>query len=251
LIEDDILNNRRMKQIIDKCEVIFHCAAQTPTQHFVGASHIFEQNNHWGTAVLADCLQVAKENKCVVNLSTLAVYGDCEIRSLDQQPNPTDFYGISKVRSERQIENLADNSFHKVVNVRIPIVFGYSKNLRIDQVINRIVFDAKMSKRVQVFGNHTIEYPHIYMRDLIAFLASCIYRDFDSFTVIPEAQSIAVVSLIGELEERVPDLETVFVDQGAYASKVGLHKKVETISIPRVRDSLGSQLSEFLGSFII
>jgi len=251
LIEDDILNNRSLQAAIDECEVIFHCAAQTPIRSFVGASHIFEQNNHWGSSVLVDCVQFCSSPKYVINLSTLAVFGDVEIVSLDQQPNPSDYYGISKLRAERQLERLTASECHKVLNVRSPIIFGYSKNLRVDQFINRMIFDAKMRGRVQIFGNNTAATPHIYLKNLVSFLISCIHKNFENFTVVPDVQNLSPAEVLNELEIQLPDLETVFVDQGAYTSNLQLNMDVKTENTPDVRNLLSRQISEFLGSFII
>lgn len=250
LIEDDVLNSRALVRAVASADIIFHLAAQTPTQNFLGSSHIFEQNNHWGTASVVEAVKRSHGNKRIINLSTLAVYGHCHIEKIDQHPKPQDPYSISKLRGESHIFELLDFQRHTFINVRCPIVFGYSKNLRIDQAVNRMVFDAKMRGRIQIFGDSSINAPHIYIKQLVETLQVLALSSETGTTVIPAATSISGLEIFEHLQSKIPELEAVFVDQGAYSSEVKLSEEVETVSGSSTPLQLGSQLSEFLGSFI-
>ena len=250
LVEDDVLNARALLRAVASADIIFHLAAQTPTQNFLGSSHIFEQNNHWGTASIVDAIKRSHSTKRVINLSTLAVYGHCDIEKIDQRPKPEDPYTISKLRGESHIFELSDFQQHTFLNVRCPIVFGYSKNLRIDQAVNRIVFDAKMRGRIQIFGDSSINAPHIYIKQLIDTLQALALSSETGKTVIPAATSISGLEIYEHLQSKISGLEAVFVDQGAYSSEVKLSEEVETVSGPSEPSQLESQLSEFLDSFI-
>ena len=250
LIEDDILNSRALGKAVSSADIIFHLAAQTPTQNFLGSSHIFEQTNHWGTASLVEAVKRNPGNKRLINLSSLAVYGQCNIEKIDQQPKPEDPYTISKLRGESHVFELLDFQNHSFINVRCPIVFGYSKNLRIDQAVNRMVFDAKMRGRIQIFGDSSINAPHIYIKQLVDTLMALALSSETGATVIPASTSISGLEIFENLQLKIPGLEAVFVDQAAYTSEIKLSEEVETFSGPSQPSQLRSQLSEFLDSFI-
>lgn len=250
LEEDDILNQRALAKAVSKADVIYHLAAQTPTDNFVGSSHIFEQNNHWGTACLIEALRLSEGAKRVIHVSTLAVYGEGSIKTLEQIPNPTDPYGISKLRGEKQIFQLHDESRHSFLNVRSPIVFGYSKNLRVDQAVNRMVFDAKMRGRVQILGDSSANAPHIYINDLVMLLQSLGDSSLTGLSLIPTAISLSAHEVFESLQSEINGLEAIYVDQSTYASEIQLLDTVDTYAGPISTCSLKSQLSEFLEAFI-
>lgn len=252
LVEDDLLNGRALSAIVAKQDAIFHCAAQTPTQNFTSVSHIFEQNNHWGTASLVDAISSCDSPKRLINLSTLAVYGSGLIKDVNQELRPDDSYSVSKARAEKQILRLTDCTEHSVVNVRSPIVFGYSKNLRIDQMINRMIFDAKMRGRVQVFGGSDISLPHIYIKDLISLLVSFLDDLPQSLNVIPTPQQLSVWDVLGLLETNAEEhVDAVFVDQNVYRRSLEIDASVPTILSSRPKLALSDQVAEFLDQFII
>ena len=250
LEENDILNTRALEKIVAPADLIFHLAAQTPTQNFLGSSHIFEQNNHWGTASVVEAIKYTERGKRLINLSTLGVYGTRHISFPEQDTRPHDPYSISKLRAEAQIFELQDFEKHSYVNVRCPIVFGYSKNLRIDQAINRMVFDAKMRRRVQIFGDSPINTPHIYMKDLIENLISIGFSELTDTTIIPAFQTISAHQVFENLQDKIDGLEAIFVDQAAYPSEVQIPEGLNTYNAVQETDSLANQLSEFLTSFI-
>lgn len=250
LIEDDILNTRALDRAIAQNDVIYHCAAQTPTQNFFGASHVFEQNNQWGTACVVDGIAKSTSPKLLVNLSSLVIFGNQDLTSSLQTPTPNDVYSISKYRAEKQLERLAENAKARVINIRSPIVFGYSKNLRIDQTINRMVFDARMKGRVQVFGGSEYPVPHIYMPDLISLLSSITSYEGKTRDIIPNPQMISVENVYQALVACIDNLEITLVDQGAYSLTPHFSSQVATYPTERLRRSLEEQVEEFIHSFI-
>jgi UDP-glucose 4-epimerase len=252
LVEDDLLNGRALSEVVAKHDVIFHCAAQTPTQNFASASHIFEQNNHWGTASLVDAISGSDSPKRLINLSTLAVYGSGLIEDLNQELRPDDAYSLSKVRAEKQLLRLVDDTEHTVVNVRSPVVFGYSKNLRIDQMINRMIFDARMRGRVQVFGGADVSLPHVYIRDLVSLLISLLDGLPQYLNVIPTPQQLSVRDVLGLLEANSEErVDAVFVDQNVYRKSLKIGEGVPTILSNRPKMELADQIAEFLDQFIV
>lgn len=64
--------------------------------------------------------------KQFIFLSSMIVYGDatnaCFIMA-DTIPNPTNFYGNSKIQAENKLAELADEVF-MVANVRPPMIYG-------------------------------------------------------------------------------------------------------------------------------
>ena len=66
--------------------------------------------------------------------------------------NPKTFYGISKMHGEEHVNGLRGSDI-KVYVLRLGNVFGYSKSMRFDSVINKFMFEANFTKRLRINGD--------------------------------------------------------------------------------------------------
>ncbi len=100
--------------------------------HLSGIVHLREKKNmeslyykvNYKLAV--EVAQRAKQSqvKQFIFMSTVAVFGASEGRiTMNTLPNPTTYYGKSKLVAEQEINKLQDKDFHVVI-VRPPIVYG-------------------------------------------------------------------------------------------------------------------------------
>ena len=115
-------------------------------------AHYFEQINNWGVAAVAEAVRHAGGTKKVIYLSSMAVYGPGEIRSVAQEPAPYTYYAVSKLRGERHIEFYFTRN---IIIVRSPSVVGYSKAFRVESGFNRLVFDAVLRNVMLHEEQHT------------------------------------------------------------------------------------------------
>jgi UDP-glucose 4-epimerase len=151
LVVGDILDLRKMKRILQDVDAVFHLAARVSTPFANIDADFHEQVNHWGTAELASAVEESNVKKFIFTSST-SVYGASgDFIDERQEPDPKTFYGISKYRGEEHVKRLMKK--HNALILRCANVYGYSRSMRFDAVINRFMFDANFTKRIQIHGN--------------------------------------------------------------------------------------------------
>jgi UDP-glucose 4-epimerase len=77
------------------------------------------------------------------------------VQSTDHPRVPSSFYGLSKMRGEDHVLRLMEKI--PVQLVRCANVYGYSKNLRFETLVNQFVFDAHFTNRVSIHGDPGIQ----------------------------------------------------------------------------------------------
>lgn len=172
LVEGDILNAELVDQLVNNHETIVHLAAQVDSETNLLPHHLYEQTNNWGTANLVDRIRQASSPKRLVNLSTLQIFGSGEVNIDNDSPNPISAYAISKARGERHLGRLTTNQHqhHSYVNLRLPMIFGYSKNFRVESPINRLVFDAQFGKSIRLIASEKLRCPQLGIDDAIDYI---------------------------------------------------------------------------------
>ena len=209
-IQADILDSRSLKSCMAGMDIVIHLAAKVEAPFADQNAHDFEQTNHWGTAEIvytAEELGIGR----LLYLSSQAVYGEGEIRNSEHPRVPSSFYGLSKMRGEEHVLRLMDKM--PVQIVRCANVYGYSKNLRFETLVNQFVFDAHFTRRVAVHGDPGHTMTHISLYRLVEVLARMVRRDLPSGVYNLSHRQMATGELVEALRELYPDLETIFVDQ--------------------------------------
>lgn len=209
-IQADILDSRSLKSCMAGMDVVIHLAAKVEAPFADQNAHDFEQTNHWGTAEIvytAEELGIGR----LLYLSSQAVYGEGDVRDSEHPRVPSSFYGLSKMRGEDHVLRLMDKL--PVQIVRCANVYGYSKNLRFETLVNQFVFDAHFTRRVAVHGDPGHTMTHISLYRLVEVLARMVRRDLPSGVYNLSHRQMATGELVEALRELYPDLETIFVDQ--------------------------------------
>ena len=144
-IHGDILDIRKLKKVLKDVDVVCHLAARVTTPFANIDAHFFEQVNHWGTAELVSAIEESDIDKFLY-LSSTSVYGATEeLIGEGSEASPKTFYGISKLRGEEQCRRLLKKMNAYII--RAANVYGYSRSMRFDAVINRFVFDANFTNQ--------------------------------------------------------------------------------------------------------
>ena len=217
LAEMDVLNTNALAPLLDPCDFIFHCAAATPNNQLFHTAHSFSQTNNYGTASVVEAVMRSDTKKTLVNLSTLWAMRDFR----DGPAQPFDlskyYYGISKEKGEKQLAVLSTSREHRYINVRCPNVFGYSKNLRLDSIINQMVFSATAYNYLSIESEIRTPVPYIYISALITLLLDLLSDDEeDSRLIIPQPLNIDHFDVLKYLELKIPHLQFTLVDQAEY-----------------------------------
>jgi len=219
-IQADILDSRSLKSCMAGMDIVIHLAARVETPFADQNAHDFEQTNHWGTAEVvytAEELGIGR----LIYLSSQGVYGQGDIEDAAQPRAPSSFYGLSKMRGEEHVLRLGDKLPVQVL--RCANVYGYSKNLRFETLVNQFVFDAHFTGRVSVHGDPGHTMTHISLHRLVEVLARIIKRDMPSGAYNLAHRRMATGDLVEALRELYPDLETIFVDQHIPLQDLTIH----------------------------
>lgn len=150
-VRADLLDTITLRREVERADAIVHLAAKvtTPFDHADALS--MDQVNHWGTAELSYAVERCLPKR-IVYASSLAVYGHSDLVGTATAPTaPVTAYGRSKLAGEAMIQRLADRA--TVCIARLANVYGYSRSMRFDAVVNRMCFDAAMFGRVSIEGN--------------------------------------------------------------------------------------------------
>jgi UDP-glucose 4-epimerase len=249
-VKGELLDSRSLRKVLKGVDVVYHLAAKVTTPFAVSDSHAYEQVNHWGTAELVYAVEEIASVKKFIYVSSSGVYGSTE-EAVDEttEPNPKTFYAISKFRGEEHVRRLMDKMDTYIF--RCGNVYGYSKSMRFDSVINKFTFEANFNKIVTVQGNGKQSRSFINI-DLVAkALNNLLSSNLPSGTYNLVERSIRVFDIVDDLKQLVPELEFIFINQHLklHELKVRPNTLVNSslgISNPK---SLKEELKEFLSRF--
>ena len=210
-VRGDILDTRQLNRLMKDVDVVVHLAAIVTTPFANTDPHFYEQVNHWGTAEVVYAAEESDLSKFVY-LSSTSVYGASEnVADESTTPAPSTFYGISKLRGEEHVHRLAEKK--TAINIRGGNVYGYSKSMRFDAVINRFMFDANFTNRLQINGNGKQSRAFIHVDYLCHALAQVITKDVDSGTYNLVDKNLQILDIVDVLREMYPTLEFLFTNQ--------------------------------------
>lgn len=209
-INGDILDTRRLKQALKDIDVVYHLAARVTTPFADAEFHGLEQVNHWGSAELSYALE-EQPIKRVIYLSSTSVYGSAEDVDLETVPTPVTAYGISKLNGERMLARLSDRM--DVYILRCANVYGYSRSMRFDAVINRFLFEAHFNGRISIQGSGTQKRAFIHINHVAQMLAQCAAPGLAPGCYNLVERNLSVGEIATALTEIYPQLERIYLEQ--------------------------------------
>lgn len=234
-VEGDILDSRKISNLLKDIDVVYHLAAKVSTPFSDQTPQVFEQTNNWGTAELVYAVEKSKVSRFIF-LSSVAVYGASEdYVDVDSPLNPKTFYGISKMRAEEHITRL----FEKIPAfiIRCGNVYGYSKSMRFDAVINRFMFDSNFKGQITVNGDGEQFRSFIHI-DKVSHILAGLITYTPPINIFNLADTVISINEIkSTLQEIYPDLDVLYTNQHlklreikvkAYPQINGLYKLPKT-----------------------
>jgi UDP-glucose 4-epimerase len=171
-------------------------------------------------------------------MSSASVYGaSTEAATTLTAPNPKTFYGISKLKGEKHVERLRDKK--QVSIVRCANVYGYSKSMRFDAVINRFVLWARNHGRITINGSGEQGRAFAHIGRVVDFLEKLIFKESWALRYNLSDRNLTVNDIAYALKEILPDLEMLYVDQ-----QLSL-RQIQLAEDPNVKALIGAVPASF------
>src|SRR6267143_3469897 len=171
--------------------------------------------NHLASVRLAEQAKAAGVRRFAF-ASSCSNYGAAGDEPVDEQAelNPVTAYGESKVRVERDVSRLADDSFSPTF-LRCATAYGVSPRLRFDIVLNNLVAWAFTSGKVFLKSDGTPWRPIVHIEDISrAFLAvlsaprEVVHAQ--AFNVVRNDQNYRIREIAEIVQKTVPGCEIAF-----------------------------------------
>ena len=226
-VHGEILDSRKLRQVLKNIDVVYHLAARVTTPFANLDGHVFEQINHWGTAELVYALE---ENpvKQVIFLSTTAVYGNTSEPAVEEtQTNPDSFYSISKFRAEQHIQRLFNKA--NTLILRLGNVYGYSKSMRFDAAINRLMFDAHYTGRITINGTGKQLRSFIHINKVTNILTQILQKNIPSGTYNLSDKNLTILDISEALNAVYPGLESFFINQNYAGHDLQIERELKLL----------------------
>jgi len=210
-IQGDILDSRLLHKTLDGIDFVYHLAAKVTTPFANTDPHFYEQINHWGTAELVYAIEKNPVKK-LFHLSSTSVYGSSDqLVNETSNLNPRTFYGVSKMRAEKHVQRLVDQD--RAIIIRSGNVYGYSKSMRFDAVINKFAFETNFHKKITIQGSGKQNRAFIHVNDLVHDLGLLLTNNVAADVYNLVSKNLSILELVDVFKEIKPDLEFLFIDQ--------------------------------------
>jgi UDP-glucose 4-epimerase len=249
-VRGEILDSRLLKKEMMKADAVIHLAAIVTTPFANTDPHFYEQVNHWGTAEVVYAAEEIDTITKFIYLSSTSVYGSHEEPATEESPtSPQTFYGVSKLRGEEHVNRLM--GIKKSIILRGGNVYGYNRSLRFDAVINRFMFDANFSNRIQIFGSGKQTRAFIHVNYLTEAIANALLHEVPSGTYNLVDKNLQILDLIDALKEIYPSLEFIFNNQHMELRELNVSRETKLFDhFPRfTSESLKDELLAFKNRF--
>lgn len=202
IVRGDCRDERLMKPLIAAHDIIVPLAA------LVGAvscdrDKVAAQSTNAG-AVQLICNLTGREQR-ILFPSTVSIYGNGQndpTCTEDTPPHPISLYATSKLDAE-QAALTRDNS----ICLRLATVFGMSPRMRLDLLVNDLVYRAMTDKSIVIFEGH-FKRNYIHVRDVVRAFLHCI-SNFDTmrkrtYNVGLDAANLTKLELCTLIRKQLP-----------------------------------------------
>jgi UDP-glucose 4-epimerase len=248
-VKGELLDTRALRKVLKGVDVLYHLAAKVTTPFANADAHSIEQVNHWGTAELVYAVEESTVKRFIYTSST-GVYGSSK-EAADEltAPDPQTLYAISKLRGEEHVRRLSDKIDTYIM--RCGNVYGYSRSMRFDAVINKFAFEANFMKLITIQGDGKQSRTFIHIDMLANALANLLTAQLANGTYNLVDRNLKVIDILDALKELIPPLEFIFINQHLrlHELNVKVNQQVNDILGVANNRSLKEELEEFLLKF--
>lgn len=227
-LKGDILDNYSLTKAMKNIDIVIHLAAKVSTPFTDNQVHEFDQVNNWGTANVVEAVEKTPSVKTLIYLSSAAVYGDSKGKTVDEGSlaSPKSNYGISKLNAESHIKRL--NQKIDTYILRSGNVFGYNPCIRLDAVINKLMFDAEFNGKIEIHGSGDQKRAFVSVNCIGQYIAKlCTNAKIEPNIYNLVNYNISVNEITDEVIKLYPDIDILFLDQHLEMRSVSVKSKFD------------------------
>ena len=212
-----------------------------------------EEINHVATKNLLEICNNSSVKKFIY-MSSCAVYGknDNLVNEMSEL-SPLTNYSKSKVANEKFIN--ANQFSYEIIVFRNATVFGYSRNLRLDLVINDLCYEAFTKSEINLLSDGTPKRPFIHVLDLAniinEFLISNKNYHKETFNIGSNQLNFSIKEVALAIGNQIQTNKITFgekdKDQRSYF--VDFTKLTNTLSDYRFKFDLNSGINDLLENY--
>lgn len=167
--------------------------------HLAGIAHvsrdpklqdIYYSVNRDLTIELAKKSKKDKVNQFIF-MSSIIVYGNQKIINHETSPNPTDFYGESKLQAEKLLTEISTEDFNIAI-IRPPMVYGENCKGNFNKLM-------MLSTKARIFPEINNKRSMIYIENLCNFLFEIIINNDEGFFFPQNKKYVSTISIIKEI----------------------------------------------------
>lgn len=165
--------------LLDGFDAVVNLAAiSQPDQEEKIDPNLYYEINHKGCVRVAELAKEAGVPRYIFT-STCSVYGFQEgIISEENEPNPLEAYGKSKVKAENDTLPLADDDF-TVTILRPGTMYGFSPKMRFDLVVNGMTWALQEFGKINVMRDGDQWRPNVHVKDVARLISKLLETDRD------------------------------------------------------------------------
>jgi UDP-glucose 4-epimerase len=177
IVKEDLKEPSKLNQIVKRCKIIFHLAANPEVRVGETDPKVHFEENILTTFNLLKTIQQSNTPKIIVFTSTSTVYGEAS-----QIPTPEHYaplipistYGASKLASEALITSYAYTYNHRALLLRLANIIGPKSNHGvIVDFIRKIMVNPR---ELEILGDGTQEKSYLYITDCIGAMMHLINK---------------------------------------------------------------------------
>jgi nucleoside-diphosphate-sugar epimerase len=181
--------------------------------------------------------------------SSCSVYGSGEGSSLTEEstPRPISLYARTKLMAENDLLSLADGNF-SVTILRNGTVYGLSRRMRFDLIVNLMALCAFKYKKIRVMGGGRQWRPNVHLSDVIAAFVKIIEADDKKINgqilnVGSSEQNYKVVDIAYMVNNFFPEAEIEYVFSD-------LDRRNYNVNFDKIKRILGYSVTKTVGDGI-
>lgn len=176
-IKGDLRNRDTISKSLLNIDCVFHLAALVGEPACSINAVLTEQINHESAILIAKTAQKMGIQRFIFT-STCSNYGISNLNELatEESPlNPLSLYATTKIATEKDLLKLSDSNF-TVCILRMATIFGLSPRMRFNLLINEMVREAYVKKRILLYKEEAWR-PYAHTEDAADALINILNSD--------------------------------------------------------------------------